>query len=279
MKAIRIAVAVFLSSSSLALAQDASTEPEAPAADTTRESVQSTDAAAATAQPEAEAAPEADTAADETPATEGAAPEAAPEISTDAPPTVELPTGGETGSVLSLDEEAPPPPVVLERIPPRFSYEFGVHASYGTIATFIDAVPFGWVGLGLRAGWGKNFGRNRIGPGLVLAFEGPIPIHWSFALEPQVQWDHVTLKGFAVGASVAPSLLVNTGDNKGTTETSTHFAPALAFRIGYSETWSRVGRRFFIYLEPRLRYVVGAEDTRQALNPLVAIVIGSGRGY
>ncbi len=188
-------------------------------------------------------------------------------------------TTHEPAPELSIDEEAPPPPVVLERIPPRFSWEFGVHASYGMIPTFADDVPFGWVGIGIRGGWGKNFQQHRIGPGLMVAIEGPIPVHWSIAIEPAVNYDYISLKGFAFGVSVSPALLVNTGNVINKLETTPNFAPTLAARVGYSQTWSRVGRRFFIYVEPKLRYVTGQEDMRNAINPLVAIVIGSGRGY
>ncbi len=173
-----------------------------------------------------------------------------------------------------LGDEPPPPPVILQRIPPRFSYELAMHASYGTLTAWRDQVP-GWAGLGLRFGWGKNFGKHRIGPGLTLAIEGPVTVQWTTAIEPALNWDFVNLKGFALGVSGGVSALFNAGIVHGSSTyvTSWDAAPTLSARIGYSETWSRVGRRFFIYLEPKVRYF------DEAFNPLVAIVVGSGRGY
>ena len=50
-------------------------------------------------------------------------------------------------------------------------------------------------------------------------------------------------------------------------------APMVAFRIGYSQAWSRIQKRFFVAVEPRLRMV------EQYPAAGVAIVIGSGMGY
>ena len=49
-------------------------------------------------------------------------------------------------------------------------------------------------------------------------------------------------------------------------------APTLAVRLGYSEGWSRVSRRFFVVLEPKARWVRGGPEL------LCSVVIGQGRG-
>ena len=43
-------------------------------------------------------------------------------------------------------------------------------------------------------------------------------------------------------------------------------------RIGWSQTWSRVGRRLFLFLEPKVRYTDGQ------FVPVVALAVGSGAG-
>ena len=57
--------------------------------------------------------------------------------------------------------------------------------------------------------------------------------------------------------------------------------PSLVGRIGWSQTWSRVGRRLFVYLEPKVRPGLreGADGAmRPVLNPVLALVVGSGKG-
>ena len=50
-------------------------------------------------------------------------------------------------------------------------------------------------------------------------------------------------------------------------------APMAAFRIGYSQPWSLVARRFFVAVEPKIRVIDGR------VNVIGAIVIGTGMGY
>ena len=60
------------------------------------------------------------------------------------------------------EEELPIPTLTLDRIPPRYSYDLALHVSYGEIAYFQYTAP-PWIGFGLRGGWGKNFGNQRLG--------------------------------------------------------------------------------------------------------------------
>jgi hypothetical protein len=194
---------------------------------------------------------------------------------TTAPETTVTPAPTSTGPRLSFNDEPPPPPVLLERLPPRFSYELAVQVTYGTISYWADTMGAGWPGLGARVGWGRNFGAHRVGANFAFALEGPVTINWTWAMEPSATWDYISPKGFATGASIGPALLVHSGFIRGEPDLTHAFgvAPSAAVRFGYSQTWTRIGRRFFVMLEPKLRYV------NELPNPVVTLIIGSGRGY
>jgi hypothetical protein len=172
------------------------------------------------------------------------------------------------------EDALPVPTLDIDRIPPRSSYEFAVQFSYGTVTYWRDYVP-PWIGFGLRGGWGRNLGvsgAHRLGPSLTVVAEGPVGVHTSVAVEPHLAWDFVGDKGLLLGAGVGPALMVHSRSDTVGGETAFGVAPGAAVRLGWSQTFSRVGRRLFVFLEPKIRYVDGAP------NPLVAIAIGSGRG-
>ena len=182
----------------------------------------------------------------------------------------------EQSSDAAADEEAPPPPVVLRVIPPRFSWDAGFQASFGMMTQFQDAPP--WLGLGFRGGWGRNFGGHRVGAGVSVSFEGPIAVQWSNNLEPHFLWDFVDTqgkgKGLMIGASVGPALIMNADIGKTRkTDLTYDIAPMAAVRIGYSQPWSLIAKRFWVAVEPKVRLIDGK------ISALGAIVIGSGRGY
>lgn len=174
----------------------------------------------------------------------------------------------------AYEGELPPPPVVLKRIRPTFSWDFAVEPSYGQIGYFRDQQPW-YVGLGARGGWGRHFGDNRIGFDVHLAVEGPVTVKWSNILEAGVAWDHVTPSGFWAGASVGPSFMLH-ADLAPQASVAYDLVPALtgfaSARIGWSETFTAVGRRLFVGLEPRVRWVAGAPELSFGL------AIGSGAG-
>lgn len=169
------------------------------------------------------------------------------------------------------DYEAPPPVVKLERIPPRQSYELGVQMGFSNMPQF-DTTVATWPGFGARFQWGKNIAMHRIGFGSSFSLEGPAPKYFTLALEPNAAWDFITNSGFAVGVSVGPSLLLNSQLTYESSEWWPTLAPTAAVRLGWSQPWSRLGRRVHFYLEPKLRV------TSSGLAPAGAIVIGSGRG-
>jgi hypothetical protein len=182
------------------------------------------------------------------------------------------------------DEVLPPPElpeVKLERIPPRASYDvavqFGVHE-----ITYWRAEVQPWMGLGFRTSWGPNFGAHRIGPMLNFSAEGPVPVHMTLATEPLLNWDWVMGDGgLGVGAAIGPAILVHHSRSTTAESTVVGLAPVAAVRIGYSQGWTRVGRRLFVMLEPRARIIhmpVGIEE-KWVFNPSLALVVGSGRGY
>jgi hypothetical protein len=181
------------------------------------------------------------------------------------------------------DEEAPPPPVILKHIPPRFSYEGALSAGYGMMPQFVEQPH--WMFIGGRGGWGKHYGAHRIGVGLSFTLEGAVTVEWANVFEPQVLYDHVDKKGLWVGASLGPSLMINS-TIRGETRIRNTFdtGPMVAFRIGYSQPWSMTARRFFVGIEPKLRIVDNLATVDDAVTsnlPAVSamIVIGSGMGY
>ncbi len=172
-----------------------------------------------------------------------------------------------------VDDEAPPEPVVLKHIPPRFSWDFALQASYTMLAQFDNAPP--WMGIGFRASWGKHFSNHRIGAGLTISLEGPIAVQWGNNFEPHVTWDFVSDKGLLLGASLGPDLILNADlGATSTIQTSFNVAPFVSARIGFSQPFSLVARRFFVAVEPKLRMIDGTVPSFGG-----AIMIGSGMGY
>ncbi len=169
------------------------------------------------------------------------------------------------------EEEAAPEAVVLKFVPSRFAYDGGVQLSYGFNPQFLGSPA--WVGFGGRFAWGRTWTDHRLGFGAAISFEGPLGIQWTNVLELGVQWDYVHPKGLYLGASLGPALMLN-ADLKASSGYDLSFdaAPFVAFRIGWSQRFSLVARRFYIAVEPRLRIV----DGQPAF--LAALVFGSGRG-
>ena len=180
----------------------------------------------------------------------------------------------ETSDEVVADEEIddlPIPSLKIDRVAPTVSYEFAAQFSFGEITYWRDFVP-AWIGLGLRAGWGKNFGNHRLGIDGTLAAEGPFGVHTSVFLEPVGAWHYVSNGGLLLGAGVGPALMYHVRNDTTIPERAVGIAPSVALRIGWSQTWTRVGRRVFVFLEPKLRYV----DNKP--SPLVALAFGSGQG-
>jgi hypothetical protein len=98
---------------------------------------------------------------------------------------------------------------------------------------------------------------------------------WSNIVEAGFAWDHVTQKGFWVGASVGPSLMIHANLARqasiayGITPRASGYVSG---RIGWSETYSAIGRRLFVGVEPRVRLVEGLPEVSFGL------MIGSGAG-
>lgn len=164
------------------------------------------------------------------------------------------------------------PEVRLDRVPPTYSYDLGVQFGMGEVTWWREDIPI-WANIGLFGVWGRHL-RNgdRMGFGLAAIAEGDIPLHTTLALEPTARWDRVTGK-VALGLSVGAALMYHSADKPTGLETATSAAPLIAARLGWSQPFTRVGRRFFVVAEPKLRYMVGR------LSPSIAVSIGSGHGY
>ena len=236
----------------------------------------------------AKEAPASDAPADETPAAEAPTAEApAAESKGDAPadkdeaPADEAPADPAEEEVVSgwvgAGGSGSGTPVTqmnawdaLERLPPKQSVDLGVVVSYGDlgwhrgIATYSGA----GVGFGIRGAWGTHKGNSRYGVHFGGGFQGPVPIYFSVVGEALPSWDLVKYK-LQLGASLGPSFMLNYSDEEGAAPS---VAPTLAVRLGYSEGWSRVSRRFFVVLEPKARWVRGRPEL------LCSVVIGQGRG-
>jgi len=169
------------------------------------------------------------------------------------------------------EDELPIPTLTIDRIPPSTSYEFAVQVSYGQVSYFRDTVP-PWVGFGLRGAWGKNFGLHRIGGQLSFTSEGDMGIHTLLVTEPAVAYDVVTPFGLQLGVSGGPALMYWSDNSTQINERAFGVGPSVAARVGWSQTWTRVGRRLFVFAEPKLRIAGGSADV------LVAVAVGSGAG-
>ena len=173
-----------------------------------------------------------------------------------------------------IEDALPTPTLDIDRIPPRTSYEFAVQFSYGAVGYFRDEVP-PWIGFGLRGGYGKNLGvqgAHRVGANLTGVAEGPIGVHTTLGLEPHAAWDFVGEKGLSLGAGVGPAVLWHSRASTISVGTTMSVVPSAALRIGWSQTYSRVGRRLFLFVEPKARMIEGR------VSPVVAVAVGSGRG-
>jgi hypothetical protein len=169
------------------------------------------------------------------------------------------------------EDDLPIPTLTLDRIPPNTSFEFAIEASYGQVAYFRDSVP-PWIGFGFRAGWGKNFGVNRFGFAGTLTSEGAFGVHTQLGFEPELAWDMVSMKGVLLGLGASPALIWTIDDTTVNVQRSLNLAPTVDARIGWSQTWSRVGRRLFLFLEPKVRFV------GDVASPQVMVGVGSGSG-
>ncbi len=159
----------------------------------------------------------------------------------------------------------------VERFPPSVSYEFGMHFSLGTLSYWEDYLP-GWIGFGARFGAGKHFGNHRIGGLLTGVVEGPIGVYTSFAAEPHVTWDHVGNNNIQVGFGAGPALMYHVRADTIVGERAVTVNPSVAARFGWSQTWTKVGRRMYLLAEPKVRMINGTP------NVVGALVVGSGGG-
>lgn len=174
------------------------------------------------------------------------------------------------GGTLSASD-LPPPSFEVQRLPPDVSYEFAMHFSFGTVTywqEFVDA----WIGFGGRFAYGKHIGEHRLGGSLTAVAEGPLGVHTSLALEPHATWDWISPQGLQLGAGVGPAGMFHIRNDVVIPERAFTVNPSAAVRIGWSQSWTRVGRRLFLVAEPKLRWINGDP------NPLIALVVGSGNG-
>lgn len=162
----------------------------------------------------------------------------------------------------------------LENMPPEWSSEIGVQASFSDI-TYWNIYQGPYPGFGFRWGIGRHVGEdraNRFGGSLGLMIEGPVPSYWSATLEPMFAWDRVSHR-FQVGASIGPGVALHGRQELLGTERTPGFSPMAAVRLGWSQPWSRALHRMYVVGEPRVRLVDGRA------NPGIVLLVGSGSGW
>lgn len=162
----------------------------------------------------------------------------------------------------------------LENLPPRASYDLAVDVSFGDITYWRNRTgPY--LGFGIKTGWGQHLGesrKTRVGGGAYLGLEGPVPQYFSGVVEPQFTVDRVA-NHVLLGASLGPSVMFHSTAARTGQETTLGLAPMVSGRVGWSQAWSRVARRMFVYVEPKFRVVAGLPSWQ------AAVVVGSGDGY
>jgi hypothetical protein len=168
------------------------------------------------------------------------------------------------------DEGYDLPKVELKRIPPRFSWEAGAQLGFGEIGYWRNDIGW-WGALGFQGAWGRNFGLHRIGLGVAIVIEGPAPIYMSLGLLPTVRWDWIHNSGLYLGAGAGPTFYWHY--SQADKEHALRMSPSASFRIGWSQGWTRVGKRLFLAVEPKISWIRGG------ISPMFSLVIGSGRGY
>ena len=172
------------------------------------------------------------------------------------------------------EDDLPIPTLEFDRLPPHESGEFAVQMGYGTVTFFRDQVQ-PWIGFGFRGGWGRHLGemgRHRLGASLTTVAEGPVGVHSTFGVEPAFAWDFVGAEGLLLGAGVGPSFMWFIKTDRVAAERDRRLVPAGTVRLGWSQTYSRIGRRLFVFVEPKCRIIDGV------LNPVVVLAVGSGMG-
>lgn len=160
----------------------------------------------------------------------------------------------------------------LRKMPPTWSWEFEMGSGYGDVPAWRRESQAALL-MGGRFGFGRHFANptHRFGGYFCTSLDGPVPITFAWVLEPGAGWDAVVGR-LQVGASVGYALSYNAKNELVGWETTLTSGPALALRLGYSDPWSRVGRRFHVFVEPKVRYLQGL------LSPSAMIYVGSGLG-
>ncbi|MCO4745671.1 MAG: hypothetical protein KC912_12840 [Proteobacteria bacterium] len=161
----------------------------------------------------------------------------------------------------------------LKKLPPRVSWEFALSTGYGDVPYWRDEAQ-AWMTMGGRFSMGRHLEKTpaqRFGGSLSTTLEGAVPHNFAWVIEPAVTWDTI-LAPLQVGVSVGPAFSFNAANRLVGWDTKMIAGPSAALRIGYSENWSRVGRRFHVLFEPKIRYQANL------LSPTFSIVIGSGMG-
>ncbi|TNE84227.1 MAG: hypothetical protein EP330_30365 [Deltaproteobacteria bacterium] len=160
----------------------------------------------------------------------------------------------------------------LRQLPPSWSWEFEMGVGYGDVPAWRLYSQSSLL-MGGRFGFGKHLDNpnHRLGGSLTTSLDGPVPITFAWILEPAAGWDAV-LGRVQLGVSGGYCLSYNARNDIYGWETTVTSGPSVALRIGYSDPWSRVARRFHIFVEPKLRYLQGLP------SPGATLYVGSGYG-
>lgn len=160
----------------------------------------------------------------------------------------------------------------LRALPPSFSWDFQMGSGYTDVPA-LRQYSNASLGMGGRFGFGKHLDNptHRLGGSLALSIDGPVPITFAFVVEPAAGWDAI-FRRVLVGAGAGVAMSYNMNNDLVGWDTSLTAGPSFTVRLGYSEPWSRVGRRFHAFVEPRVRYM------SELWSPGVMLYVGSGVG-
>ena len=166
----------------------------------------------------------------------------------------------------------------LKRLPPSRSWDFAFMTGYGDIPYWrLETPPALSFGFRASSGWHlKNQPSQRIGWSIATGLDGPVPINFAWTVEPALAWDVVNTPAL-FGISLGPAISYNAAMGISRWEDALTAGGSVAVRLGYSEPYSRVGRRFFVFVEPKLRLLPGP-DERLVGSPIFHFVVGSGLG-
>jgi hypothetical protein len=163
---------------------------------------------------------------------------------------------------------------LLDDLPPHHSTDLSINPGFAAITYWKTWQP-PYLSFGARFVYGNHTGEkldHRYGVGLALGEDGAFPEYMTWWAEPQATYDRVVHR-FQYGVSVGPSVLMHQHTDLNDIERKFALSPMVSARVGWSQPWSRVQKRMFVVLEPKIRWVANEP------NWTIAVAVGSSHGW